>query len=205
MVCLGPRKKEKKNANLLSPDDATTTGTTRGLKKSSTSKLSIKSNKKEPTPPIKKPSVGRNSLEKTNTGIPRPSSRNSLLSNGGNTTTKQTSSAARSKSPIPKTNGASRPSSMISVKSVGSTRNGTQTTSATSTARTSRTPSTASSTAAGGAPGTTTKRFPITEMKEEVKDLKAKVSITIVTKSACLIQICQLICLLHLLYRMKKT
>jgi cytoskeletal protein RodZ len=169
MVCLGPRKKEKKN-NLLSPDDAQTS---RGLKKSSTSKL--KSSKtKEATPSnaasLKKP-ASRTSLEKTNTGLPRPSSRNSLLSNGVRGTA--TPSHHRPTSPPAKV--SSRPSSMVSVKSIGPTRNGTVTT--TTTARTSRTPSNAS-TASGapGAPGAAGgKRFPITEMKEEVKDLKAKV------------------------------
>ena len=150
MVCLGPRKKEKKaNSN---PDD---TQTSRGMKKTPTSKL-----KNSKTSTSLAPSIGstatakkttRTSLEST-ANKPRPPSRNSLLPTG-----RTPSPVHRSTSPH-KSPANSRPSSIASVKS-----NNTVSSLRPSTA--SRTPSNMSN----------TKRFPIAEMKEEVKDLKAKV------------------------------
>lgn len=155
MVCLGPRKKEKK-ANLLSPDDATS----RGLKKSSTSKLKNSKTSTSLAPSIAstKKTPGRTSLESTATknGV-RPPSRNSLLATG-----RTPSPVHRSTSPH-KPPSSSRPTSMVSVKSNNTIASSVRTTNN----ATSRTPSNVS----------TTKRFPISEMKEEVKDLKAKVSL----------------------------
>lgn len=109
---------------------------------------SIASTKKTP---------GRTSLESTATknGV-RPPSRNSLLTTG-----RTPSPVHRSTSPH-KPPSSSRPTSMVSVKS-----NNTIASVRTTNNATSRAPSNVS----------TTKRFPITEMKEEVKDLKAKVSL----------------------------
>jgi hypothetical protein len=158
MVCIGPRKKEKKN--LLSPDDANTTS--RGLKKSSTSKLKNSKTSTSLAPSIAstKKAPGRTSLESTTTktGI-RPPSRNSLLTTG-----RTPSPVHRSTSPH-KPPSSSRPSSMVSVKSNNTVASSIRPPSNAA----SRTPSNVS----------TTKRFPITEMKEEVKDLKAKVSLVI--------------------------
>ncbi|CAO0800414.1 unnamed protein product [Mucor circinelloides] len=151
MVCLGPRKKEKKN-NLLSPDDATSRGLKKGTSKLKTSKTNTSLAPSVASTAKKSP---RSSLDTGNakkTTLPRPSSRNSLLSNG-----RTPSPVQRATSPKPPS--SSRPNSMMSVKSAASVASTTN-----NTRPTSRTPSHAS----------TTKRFPITEMKEEVKDLKAK-------------------------------
>lgn len=149
MVCLGPRKKEKKN-NLLSPDDTTTS---RGLKKSKLKKPSSGSLAPSIASNTVKKSPTRTSLDSTNKSMARPPSRNSLLPTG-----RTPSPVHRSTSPH-KPPSSSRPTSMASVKSTASRNTTTTTTTA------SRTPSNVS----------TTKRFPITEMKEEVKGLKAKV------------------------------
>lgn len=150
MVCLGPRKKEKKS-NLLSPDDATSRGLKKGSSKLKTSKTNASLAPSIASAAKKSP---RSSLDTNNkkSTLPRPPSRNSLLSNG-----RTPSPVQRTTSPKPPP--SSRPNSMISVKSAASA------VSTNNTRPTSRTPSHAS----------TTKRFPITEMKEEVKDLKAKV------------------------------
>lgn len=162
MVCLGPRKKEKKS-NLLSPDDATSRGLKKGSSKLKTSKTNASlapsiasAAKKTPRPSLDannkkspRPSLDTNNKKST---LPRPPSRNSLLPNR-----RTPSPVQRATSPKPPP--SSRPNSMISVKSAASA------VSTNNTRPTSRTPSHAS----------TTKRFPITEMKEEVKDLKAKV------------------------------
>lgn len=123
MVCLGPRRKEKKIA-----DAKKTTKLTNNIK---TNAPSIHSTKKT-TP--------RSSLESTKT-LPKPLSRNSLLSNER----KPPGPVHRSTSP----HKPPRPESILSV---------------TSRQLASRNTSTAS------------KRHPISEMKEEVKDLKAKVN-----------------------------
>lgn len=148
MVCLGPRKKEKKN---LSPDEAAARGLKKPtkLKKPSTLPTATATSaaaKKQPRTSLLEPKT-----------IPRPPSRNSLLSTG------------RTPSPVhrptsPHKPPSSRPTSMASVKSTASRVNNTTTTTA------------------SGRPlsnVSNTKRFPITEMKEEVKGLKAKVCLHI--------------------------
>ncbi|GAA5813093.1 hypothetical protein MFLAVUS_006561 [Mucor flavus] len=142
MVCLGPRKKEKKN---LSPDEAAA----RGLKKPT--KLKKPSTLPTATATSAAKKQPRTSLLEPKT-IPRPPSRNSLLSTG------------RTPSPVhrptsPHKPPSSRPTSMASVKSTASRVNNT-----TTTTTSGRPLSNVSN----------TKRFPITEMKEEVKGLKAK-------------------------------
>lgn len=153
MVCLGPRKKEKKN-NLLSPDEAGT-GTSRGLKKSKLKKPSTGSLAPSVANTVKK-SPTRTSLDSIKSSA-RPPARNSLLPNG-----RTPSPVHRSTSPHKPP--SSRPTSIASVKSLASRNTATTTTTPSNPA--SRTPSNVS----------TAKRFPITEMKEEVKGLKAKVS-----------------------------
>ncbi|KAI8078937.1 uncharacterized protein B0P05DRAFT_104049 [Gilbertella persicaria] len=134
MVCLGPRKKEKKS-NLLSPDDANgTTATKRSVKKSPTSKLrspskaavslapSIAStlNKKASTLSNKASTLGSKASARTSTdsktGLPKPNTRTSLLSTGKRATSP---SGRRPTSPLnnTKTSAASRPTSMASIKS----------------------------------------------------------------------------------------
>ncbi|KAG2236288.1 hypothetical protein INT48_001351, partial [Thamnidium elegans] len=132
-----PRKKEKKN---LSPDEAASRGLKKPtkLKKPSTLPTATSAAKKQPRTSLLEPKT-----------IPRPPSRNSLLSTG------------RTPSPVhrptsPHKPPSSRPTSMASVKSTASRVNNTTTS--------SRPVSNVSN----------TKRFPITEMKEEVKGLKAK-------------------------------
>ncbi|KAI8647935.1 hypothetical protein BD408DRAFT_408017 [Parasitella parasitica] len=152
MVCIGPRKKEKKN-NLLNPDDPTPRGLTKGTGKLKTSKTntSLAPSVASTTRKSPRPSLEANNNNNKKSTLPRPSSRNTLVSNG-----KPPSAVQRATSPKPPS--SSRPSSMISVKSAASAA------SSNNTRLTSRTPSHASS----------TKRFPISEMKEEVKGLKAK-------------------------------
>lgn len=149
MVCLGPRKKEKKSA-LLSPDDAA--NTTRSLKKSSTKLKGSKTNNSLSPSVVSKKTSPRTSIDATKkapgTHLPRPTSRNTLVSNERTSAT-----IRRSPSPNPP-KATSRPTSMMSVKSTASVAS-------TATPKTSKTPQ---------------KRYPITEMKEEVKDLKAKVT-----------------------------
>ncbi|KAI7891937.1 uncharacterized protein EV154DRAFT_463336 [Mucor mucedo] len=167
MVCLGPRKKEKKN-NLLSPEDTTTS---RGLKKSKLKKPSS-SNSLAPTTTVpaasklKAPSVVSSSVKKspTRTSLEsnksRPPSRNSLLPTG-----RTPSPVHRSTSPH-KPPSSSRPTSIASSVKTAATRTSAASTQSSNASRNS-THNTATAT-------TTTKRFPITEMKEEVKGLKAK-------------------------------
>ncbi|KAI8885951.1 hypothetical protein K501DRAFT_283994 [Backusella circina FSU 941] len=167
MVCLGPRKKEKKN-NLLSPEDATT----RGLKKpgSKLKKPTLQSSKKSSTlnrtsmdSIASKNSTATTATGRTSTTLPRPTSRNQLNNTRSpspvNRPTSRTPTNARSPSPAGAkptstvNNNKSRPSSIQSVKSTTGTR------------PTSRPPSGVS---------TPARKFPISEMKEEVKDLKLK-------------------------------
>ncbi|CEP10197.1 hypothetical protein [Parasitella parasitica] len=150
MVCIGPRKKEKKSS-LLNPDDPASRGLKKGTSKLKTSKTntSLAPSVASTTRKSPRPSLETNNNKKST--LPRPLSRNTLVSNG-----KIPSPVQRATSPKPPS--SSRPNSMISVKSAASVA------SSNNTRLTSRTSSHASS----------TKRFPIAEMKEEVKDLKAK-------------------------------
>jgi hypothetical protein len=185
MVCLGPRKKEKKS-NVLSPDDVTS----RGLKKSPTSKLKNSKTNSSLAPP----SIASNTTKKTaprpsldaghKTGLPRPTSRNSLVPNNGRAPspvrrpgsrpvarpvsrpTSPPSKPSRPSSITSPPSKPSRPSSIVSVKSNHTTA------SVASTRPTTRNSSQVSSAAAS-----ITKRSPIT-MKEEFKGLKAQVKKT---------------------------
>jgi hypothetical protein len=173
MVCLGPRKKEKK-ANGSEE---------RGVKKTATSRLKNSKAINSLTPSVASrktvASSNRSSLVAPgDSHLPRPTSRTSILASG--------------KSPNRKSPPTSRPTSIAaSVK--GATTITTTTTaksrasgigtagnraSVTSTAgnRTSVASTAGNRTSVTGSAASTTKKFPISEMKEEVKDLKAKVT-----------------------------
>ncbi|KAG1462583.1 hypothetical protein G6F56_005489 [Rhizopus delemar] len=140
MVCLGPRKKEKKTTE------------ERGVKKTSRLK----------PPSTTKPAVARASVDSQ---LPKPNPRASILSNKKTPATKTTSrptSVASVAKPAPKT----RPS-IASIRATAATA--VKNTAA--KAAKSTTKKTAPAPAPASAPA---KRFPISEMKEEVKGLKAK-------------------------------
>jgi hypothetical protein len=200
MVCLGPRKKEKK-ANLLSPDDVTS----RGLKKSPTSKL-----RNSKTNTSLAPSIASNTTKKTaprssldtghKTGLPRPTSRNSLVPNNGRTSPVRrpvSRPASRPASPHSRPTAGSRPAigrtsidsrtatgraSIDSRTATGRTSTGSRpssivsvksnhtTASVASTRPTSRNSSKVSSTA------TSVNKQPLAASREELKGLKAQVS-----------------------------
>ncbi|KAI9472287.1 MAG: hypothetical protein EXX96DRAFT_597310 [Benjaminiella poitrasii] len=151
MVCLGPRKKDKKNLDDLngSPRSLNNKKTVNSRLKPNNNNLAVPPNstngKKSPRPSL-------DSTKKST--LPRPTSRNALLSNG------RSPSPARTPTTPPKNSIAnSRPNSLMSVKSNQSVASSTRP---------------ASGSRASGHGSNNTKRFPITEMKEEVKDLKAK-------------------------------
>jgi hypothetical protein len=198
MVCLGPRKKEKKS-NVLSPDDVTS----RGLKKSPTSKLKNSKTNSSLAPP----SIASNTTKKTaprpsldaghKTGLPRPTSRNSLVPNNGRApspvrrpgsrpvarpVSRPTSPPSKPSRPSSITSPPSKPSRPSSItsppskpsrpSSIVSVKSNHTTASVASTRPTTRNSSQVSSAAAS-----ITKRSPIT-MKEEFKGLKAQVKKT---------------------------
>ncbi|CEI95694.1 hypothetical protein RMCBS344292_09873 [Rhizopus microsporus] len=169
MVCLGPRKKEKK-ANGSEE---------RGVKKTATSRLKNSKAINSLTPSVASrktvASSNRSSLVAPgDSHLPRPTSRTSILASG--------------KSPNRKSPPTSRPTSIAtSVKGATTTtttaKSRTSVTgtagnraSVTSTAgnRTSVASIAGNRTSVTSSAASTAKKFPISEMKEEVKDLKAK-------------------------------
>ncbi|KAI8976035.1 hypothetical protein BDB01DRAFT_908494 [Pilobolus umbonatus] len=157
MVCLGPRKKEKKNAS-LSPEEGTTTS--RSLKKSS-SKLKIPKSNASIAPSIasSKKVIPRTSTESKRDPKTKLAVKESLLKKPSDLSAKKSSiprpntlSSGRSSSPVRRPV-SPRPLSVSSVKNTSTSR-----------------PSSRNSTASIAS----TRKHPISEMKEEVKDLKAK-------------------------------
>lgn len=178
MVCLGPRKKEKK-ANGSEE---------RGVKKTATSRLKNSKAINSLTPSVASrktvASSNRSSLVAPgDSHLPRPTSRTSILASG--------------KSPNRKSPPTSRPTSIAtSVKGATTTtttaKSRTSVTgtagnraSVTSTAgnRTSVASIAGNRTSVTSSAASTAKKFPISEMKEEVKDLKAKVTYIISFKN----------------------
>ncbi|KAI7901635.1 SH3-binding, glutamic acid-rich protein-domain-containing protein [Cokeromyces recurvatus] len=170
MVCLGPRKKEKKNSDEVSSNSLSPRSMNN--KKAANSKLKPNNgshNLLAPPPPSsmngkKSPRSSFDSTKKST--LHRPSSRNALLPTGQTPTSVRPQTTPQ-KSPV--TN--SRPNSAMSVKSHHSVASSTRPNSAMSVKSNH---SMASSTRPSSSRFPNTRRSPITEMKEEVKDLKAK-------------------------------